>query len=133
MIKVMQGKGLAELLEALKGNEEEAQEIPVTPANREEAMRLLHGETLAIGDIVTWRSGMKNARFPREGEEAIVTQVLDQPYRTESAGDMRAAEKHDVAIAMTHHCGRPDCNIEGALVEYLYDSRRLLKIGSALN
>jgi hypothetical protein len=33
----------------------------------------------AVGDLVTWKPGLKNRRIPRYGQPAVVMEVLDPP------------------------------------------------------
>lgn len=33
-----------------------------------------------VGDLVTWKAGMKRGKFPAYGEPAIVTEILQTPY-----------------------------------------------------
>jgi hypothetical protein len=35
--------------------------------------------TFAVGDLVTWKSGLTNRRIPRYGQPAMVMEVLDPP------------------------------------------------------
>jgi len=35
------------------------------------------------GDLITWKEGLKNKRFPKLGEPAIVVEVLDEPIINE--------------------------------------------------
>ena len=45
---------------------------------RYEALNTPH--TFKPGDLVCWKSGMRNRRFPREGNPAVVLEVLATPH-----------------------------------------------------
>ena len=86
------------------------------------AAKILDKETLAPGDLVIWKEGMKNRRFPAYGEIAVVTQVLSTPAfdATErSAGTPAVREPLDIVIGWL--------DSDGDFVEYHLDGRRLTK------
>jgi hypothetical protein len=73
------------------------------------------------GDIVKWKPGMKNRRFPEEDMPAIVMQVLPTPiYDTEKkdAGSPYFREPLDIIIGIAGN--------EGDIVKFHYDSRRFM-------
>ena len=46
-------------------------------------------EEFSVGDIVQWKPNMRNLRFPKTDQLAIVVEVLDTPVR-DAAEDPRA-------------------------------------------
>lgn len=46
---------------------------------RDRCQRLLKRQAFSPGDLVTWKPGMSNARFPRQGKPAVVIEVLAEP------------------------------------------------------
>jgi len=53
---------------------------PVTPEFLKKAFKS-YSKTykFKVGDLVTWKPGMSNKRWPKDGEPAIVVEVLDEP------------------------------------------------------
>lgn len=45
-----------------------------------------HPEQFRVGDVVVWRTGLKNCRFPAHHEPAIVTEVFAEPKITMVCG-----------------------------------------------
>jgi hypothetical protein len=48
-------------------------------------------EPFAIGDLVTWKQGLKNGRYPEKNYPAIVTRIYDAPLNRE---DMESGSNH---------------------------------------
>lgn len=107
----------------------------IKAATHDEVKLLLEGRTHQhqVGDLVKWRTGAKNARWPQEDEVCVVTQVLATPYRGDAPSSPEAGDPRDIALAFVHRCGNPDCKREGEIAEYLYDGRRFEKVGSINN
>lgn len=55
---------------------------------------LLRSHCFVPGQLVTWKSGMKNRRTPNEGEPVVVVAVLDAPIR-DSEADPGSAYFHE--------------------------------------
>ncbi len=45
----------------------------------------------AIGDLVTWKQGLKNGRYPQKNYPAIVTRIYDEPI---NRSDMESGSNH---------------------------------------
>lgn len=108
----------------LTEDREDNESSTVKPATWQQARSFLYPATkFAIGDIVTMREdASKEFRFPRQGENAVVTQVLDAPYRSGSHSTHEASGQSDFAIAFIDENDR--------VFEMLYDSRHFVKVGS---
>ena len=86
------------------------------------AAKIIKKEAFAPGDLVIWKDGMKNRRFPAYGEAVVVTQVLDEPVfdsTDRSAGTPAFREPLDVVIGWL--------DSDGDFVEFHLDGRRLTK------
>lgn len=96
-----------------------------SPASKDQALLLIEGsgEKFAVGDVITLRDFAGDRfKWPKLGDEVIVTQVLDQPYRSGDGGTGEPAGRNDIAIAFT-------CN-KGHIHEFLHDSRLFRKVGT---
>ncbi|MWV14207.1 hypothetical protein F3I62_19065 [Pseudomonas sp. R-28-1W-6] len=86
------------------------------------AAKIIAKETFAPGDLVIWKEGMKNRRFPAYAEAVVVTQVLAEPVidNTErSSGTPTFREPLDVVIGWL--------DSDGDFIEFYLDGRRLTK------
>jgi len=73
------------------------------------------------GDVVRWKSGLKNKRFPAEGQLAIVINQLSAPFITDKdAGTPYFQEPLDLVLAVLDK--------EGELVVFYYDRRRFERV-----
>ncbi len=52
---------------------------------------LYKSETLLKGNLVTWKQGLKNGRYPQKNYPAIVTHVYEEPIRR---SDMESGSNH---------------------------------------
>lgn len=59
--------------------EERSQLQQFTARLREHYDRFVIPPDLKLGDIVVWKEGLANRRFPRPGTVAIVTRIYPQP------------------------------------------------------
>jgi len=75
--------------------------------------------TFRVGDIVKWKKGMRNRRFPSADGVAIVTKVYPSPVYDEKAKDSGSPQFHD---PMTVVLGVID--EDGDFVEFHYDGHR---------
>lgn len=96
------------------------------PATLVDVRGLLEGsqqKPFNIGDLVSLRPHAANDyHWPREGDKCIVTQVLDQPYRSGGVSTGEPGKKADFAIAIK--------TPKGEVLEFLHDSRNFVKVGS---
>jgi len=72
-----------------------------------------------VGDIVKWKAGMRNRRFPAQDSIAIVTKVYPAPIYDEKSNDSGSPQFHD---PMTVILGVIDD--DGDFVEFHYDGSR---------
>lgn len=82
------------------------------------ANQLFEPVIFKIGDLVQWKQGLKNRRFPAFGEPAVITQVLDKPIYDPSEADACSPffrEPLTIVIAVLH---------DGNLREHHADGRR---------
>jgi len=77
------------------------------------------GSELKVGDIVKWKAGMRNRKFPSQDGIAIVTKVYPQPIYDEKFKDSGSPQFHD---PMTVVLGVID--EDGDFVEFHYDGAR---------
>lgn len=72
-----------------------------------------------MGDVITWKDGLRNKRFPQYGEVAVVSRVMEEPVfdSVENGGSIYFREPLDVVVAII--------DSDGDLVELHLDSRRL--------
>jgi len=83
-------------------------------------------DSLRVGDIVYWKPGLRNRRFPREGNAGIVTRVFPVPVRDESkneAGSPYFNEDLTVSVGVLDN--------DGDFVEFTYDGQRLERVDPA--
>lgn len=86
---------------------------------REAVERLNDTSRFQVGDVIRWKEGMKNRKYPDYGEIAVVSRVLDSPiYSTEGTGTQYFGEPLDLVLARYAN---------DDFVEFHYDSRRFEK------
>jgi len=81
------------------------------------------GDRLEVGDIVTWKPGLTNRRFPRPGTAGIVTRVFPVPIKDESkneAGSPYFNEELTISVGVI--------DTDGDFVEFTYDGKRMEKV-----
>lgn len=81
------------------------------------AARYFEKNEFAPGDMVEWKSGLKNRRWPEYGEAMIVIEMTPGYRRTEDEGGPHQLEPCDIRVA------RIDPN-DGNFDVYTYDSNR---------
>ncbi|WP_295407858.1 hypothetical protein [uncultured Thiocystis sp.] len=91
-------------------------------ALRERYRRLLQPHRVSPGELVTWKPGLKNKRYPRYGHPAVVIEVLETPLldREDDAGSTDFREPLDLVLGLIWDDGPS----RGELVTFHYDSRR---------
>ncbi len=79
--------------------------------------------SFAIGDLVTWKPGLKNRRVPRSGQPAVVIEVLDPPVvdGERESGSAYFNEPLDLVLGIFMDSGPA----RGELLTWHFDSRRL--------
>jgi len=83
---------------------------------------------LKVGDRVRWRAGMRNASWPADGEECVVSQVIAPPLRqTDELTSTQAAWCNDIALAFMTPEGDAS-----SIQEFIYDSRRFERVGGSV-
>jgi hypothetical protein len=82
--------------------------------------RLMNGreKTLRPGMMAVWKPGLKNRRFPRYGEPAVVVERLDPPIldHEDESGSTYYREPLDMLLGILHR--------DGDFLVYHFDSRR---------
>lgn len=75
------------------------------------------------GDVIGWKAGLKNRRWPTYGKPAIVVEVLDPPIldTEKDSGDAYFREPLDLALGVFIEEGAH----RGDFVVWHFDSRRL--------
>jgi len=80
-------------------------------------------DTLRVGDIVSWKPGLTNRRYPRPGTAGIVTRVFPVPIKDSSkteAGSPYFNEELTVSVGVIDG--------DGDFVEFTYDGQRLQRV-----
>lgn len=82
-------------------------------------------EAIEVGDLVTWKRGLKNKKYPQEGQSAKVIEVLSTPLINdkEDSGSPYFAEKLNLVLAILDE--------DGELLLYHYDKRRFQVVEKA--
>lgn len=86
--------------------------------------RLFHERhRFAPGDLVAWKAGLKNRRWPRYGRPAVVMEVLPTPIldSDQDSGSPYFHEPLDLVLGLFLEDGPA----RGELVTWHFDSRRL--------
>lgn len=77
-------------------------------------------QQLSVGDIVQWKEGLRNRRYPRYKEPVIVVELLESPVLAgNDAGAAHFRESLDIVLGWLDR--------EGDLTCFHYDSRRFRK------
>lgn len=111
-----------EIIRTLTGEGQEDQ--PSSPSDPATLVRLQKSltevkHTFKVGDLVTWKPGLRIHKFPGVGQPAVITEVLSEPFLRpidHESGSAYWREPYDVKIGVI---------VTGDLVEYHTDSRRL--------
>jgi hypothetical protein len=76
----------------------------------------------AVGDLVTWKPGLRNRRLPRDGQPAVVMAVLETPITDgeRESGSTYFNEPLDLVIGLFMESGPA----RGALLTWHVDGRR---------
>lgn len=74
------------------------------------------------GDLVTWKTGLRNKRLPRPGRPAVVVDILPDPVMDagNDAGDPYFREPLDIVLGVFIEHGRH----RGDFITWHFDSRR---------
>jgi hypothetical protein len=96
---------------------------PATAADIAELIEATNQPKFKFGDIVQLREFAKNRyKWPKDGDQCIVSQILEAPNRAPYDGSARSAIRHDIALAFID----PD----GEIMEFVHDSRYFRKVGT---
>jgi hypothetical protein len=127
-IVAIQGDGIESLKEVLGEMFASASKPEIVPATREQVLALIEPrEKMKIGDVVRLRPHAENRyKFPKAGQECIVTQVKDVPVHEGREGTAGFAVPNDIAIALFD-------TSDNMLLEFLHDSRNFEVVGNILN
>jgi len=124
-VKMKDDTALMQLMEALSDDGEEAN--GVNPALlpdelRQRFKRMNEPRDFEVGDLVVWKDGLKNKKFPRYGEPVIVTKLLDEPIldATENPGSSYFRGPLDMVFMRIAS--------DGDAMEWYVDSRRFRKM-----
>lgn len=78
-------------------------------------------QTFAPGDLVEWKEGLKNRRYPSYGEPVIVVEVYDEPiYVDNDSGSQYFREPLNIKLGWVDK--------DGEFAVFHYDSSRFRKI-----
>lgn len=122
----------------------EQETLPYRPATKEEFLKFFKGwPELRVGDIVEIREDMQLDRWPAPGMKCIVTQVLKNPRRVGRPFSEEMGRQNDVALMFMENAdseviaafAEQEGRAQGQprIAEFLYDSRRLKKLGSVFD
>jgi len=87
----------------------------------------MRDDDLKVGDLVTWKPGLTNRRYPRPGSAGIITRLFPVPMKDTSkkeAGSPYFNEELSVAVGII--------DSDGDFVEFMYDKRRLQRADDSL-
>ncbi|NEQ95715.1 MAG: hypothetical protein F6K30_03125 [Cyanothece sp. SIO2G6] len=78
----------------------------------------LKKEVFKVGQIVKWKTNLKNRKFPHQNQPAIVVQVLDEPIVSpdEEPGSPYFLEKLDIVLGVMTQ--------DSVFLTFYYDSSR---------
>lgn len=97
------------------------------PATADEVGPLLRRQQLEVGDIVQLQPRMAGMfKWPKPGQDCIVTQVIDPPYRSGEHGTAQLGETCDIALGYVLANGPGGREV---LCEFVHDSRNFDKVG----
>jgi hypothetical protein len=99
-----------------------------TASEHAEQLRALY-EMFAVdhafnpGDLVTWKTGLRNKRLPDEGAPGVVLEVLDEPVydQDEKPDSAYFRERLDIVVGVLDPAGD--------LLAFHFDSRRFEPFG----
>lgn len=89
---------------------------------RERYQSLVQRQRFTPGQLVEWKPGLKNKRFPRYGQPAVVIEVLETPLldHEDEAGSTYFREPLDLVLGLLWDGGPA----RGEFVTFHYDGRR---------
>lgn len=123
LLKRWVAQELASLAESDTGTADRRAERAPPPEGVAQRLRALYARLreshgFQPGDLVRWKSGLKDRKRPLEGEPAIVLEVLDAPIHDSQAdaGSAYFREPYDLRLGVLHQ--------DGVLVAYWYNSQR---------
>lgn len=78
--------------------------------------------SIEVGDILVWKEGLKNRKFPKYDEPCIVIEVLEEPIVNDISGINSAyyKEPNDIKLGIIAP--------EDDFVTFYFDSRRFRKL-----
>lgn len=126
----MEGYDKVELLGTILGDvltrgmgKSDASFRPATAADLAELIEATGQPKFLFGDIVELRNFATNRyKWPKAGDQCVVTQILEAPLRVPYDGSGKSAVRHDIALAFVD----PD----GEIMEFVHDSRCFRKVGT---
>lgn len=84
MVGAIISGGIGQIMQ--EGNNER-QEAPVDPKNLKKAYNIYKKvNKFKVGQLVTWKPGMNNKKWPKPGEPAVVIEVLSEPIIDDREG-----------------------------------------------
>ncbi len=123
-----QKPSLSDLLKESLDRQKAEDDIPDDPAKYdagyraqlvENCMALLQPYVFQVGQLVKWKKGLQNRKYPKKYQPAIVVAVLDSPVLSEDkeTGSTYFREPLDIVLGMTTEEGGP-------FMTFYYDKRR---------
>ena len=109
-----------DLLEAEDPFESPLESLARALSERHQAMQVCH--TFKAGDILTWKPGLSNRRYPKNGKPAVVMEVLEVPVldRERDSGSPYFREPLDVVLGAFAE----EEDMPGIFLTWHFDSRR---------
>ena len=84
-------------------------------------------EQFVPGDLIVWKPGMMNYKFPEYGEPVMVLEVMDPPIRVHSSGDQYSCEPLDLRCIVRFDVDDPEHPEEEDAQVFTFDSHRMQK------
>lgn len=140
LARLLGGEGVSLIpMDVLRQREQDElkKNIPVVGLDYDKARWLLEGAQYKpqAGDVVVMREDSPfpvDHNWPIMGEECVVTTVMQDSDGVvmHEVGDGRPVARDNITLGFVHRCGKGSCDGEGALAEYLHDSRFYRRVGS---
>ena len=83
--------------------------------------KFIQKEKFQPGDLITWKKGLQNRKYPTQNNVAVVIQQLEEPIidNESSSGSPTFREPLDLIAGIIAE--------DGSFITYYYDSRRFIK------
>lgn len=119
LLSLLGDEGKSQLMKAFLESNGSKTKTLVSPKKLKECYKnLVKKNKFKVGDLVQWKSCMKNRKMPQEGEPAIILEIYEDPIfdEKEKSGTPYFREPYNIVLGVMHH--------DGNFLAYHLDSRR---------